>query len=141
MANLLLHDGEYQPGSEIEDRIAALEDRISVLEALARTAKRDAVVALLNMLGDSMRHIASGKMEIPETTIQADDKWTTIKMRLAPKLQQAVDVFLLQGPMKRTQVAAALRMDYSNCTKNVIGVLLRQGLLIENGGVLSLKQL
>jgi hypothetical protein len=69
------------------------------------------------------------------------DKWNSIKQRLAPRMREAVDILLLQGTMKRTQLASALKMDYSNCTKNVVGILLRQGWLIDNGGNLSLKQL
>jgi len=74
-------------------------------------------------------------------TTDAADKWTTIKSRLAPRLREAVDVLLLQGSMKRTQLAAALKMDYSNCTKNVVQVLKSQGWLVESNGNLSLKQL
>jgi hypothetical protein len=48
---------------------------------------------------------------------------------------------MLQGRMRRTQIASALKMDYSNCSKNVIGILVRQGWVVENGGDLSLKQL
>lgn len=68
-------------------------------------------------------------------------KWDAIKQRLAPRMREAVDILLMQGSMKRTQLAAALKMDYSNCTKNVVGVLLRQGWLVDNGGNLSLKEL
>jgi hypothetical protein len=74
-------------------------------------------------------------------TADATDKWTAIKARMAPRLREAIDVLLLQGSMKRTQIASALKMDYSNCTKNVIGVLKAQGWLVENGGNLSLKVL
>lgn len=69
------------------------------------------------------------------------DKWTAIKARMAPRLREAIDVLLLQGSMKRTQIASALKMDYSNCTKNVIGVLKAQGWLVESNGSLSLKSL
>jgi hypothetical protein len=74
-------------------------------------------------------------------TTEATDKWTSIKQRLAPRLREAVDILLLQGSMKRTQLAAALKMDYSNCTKNVVTVLKAQGWLVENNGNLSLKVL
>lgn len=68
-------------------------------------------------------------------------KWDVIKQRLAPRLREAVDILLLQGPMRRTQLASAMKMDYSNCIKNVVGILLRQGLMIENGKELALKNL
>lgn len=70
-----------------------------------------------------------------------EGKWDAIKQRMAPRLREAVDILLLQGSMKRTQLAAALKMDYSNCTKNVVGIMLRQGWLVDNGGNLSLKEL
>jgi hypothetical protein len=74
-------------------------------------------------------------------TTDSADKWTAIKARMAPRLREAIDVLLLQGSMKRTQIASALKMDYSNCTKNVIGVLKAQGWIVEQNGSLSLKQL
>ena len=73
--------------------------------------------------------------------VAGNGKWGAIKSRLAPRLRDAIDILLVQKAMKRTQIASALRMDYSNCTKNVIGPLLRQGLLVESGGQLSLKEL
>jgi hypothetical protein len=74
-------------------------------------------------------------------TTDSADKWTAIKQRMAPRLREAIDLLLLQGSMKRTQIASALKMDYSNCTKNVIGVLKAQGWLVESNGQLSLKVL
>jgi hypothetical protein len=74
-------------------------------------------------------------------TTDSADKWTAIKNRMAPRMREAVDVLLLQGSMKRTQLAAALKMDYSNCNKNVIQILLRQGWMVDNNGNLSLKPL
>jgi hypothetical protein len=75
------------------------------------------------------------------TTSDSSDKWTAIKSRMAPRLREAIDLLLLQGSMKRTQIASALKMDYSNCTKNVISVLKAQGWIVEQNGSLSLKQL
>lgn len=74
-------------------------------------------------------------------TSDSGDKWAAIKNRLAPRLRQAIDILLLQGSLKRTQLASALKMDYSNCVKNVVQILIRQGLVIDNGGNLSLKKL
>src|SRR2546430_5925772 len=42
--------------------------------------------------------------------VGGDQKWEAIKQRLAPRLREAVDILLLQGPMRRTQLAAALKM-------------------------------
>jgi hypothetical protein len=78
----------------------------------------------------------------PERANGSDSgRWDAIKQRLAPRLKEAVDVLILHGSLRRTQLASALKMDYSNCTKNVVGVLKGQGLLEESGGLLSLKKL
>jgi len=131
-----------EPETEIERRVSAIEVRIVDLEAMQDRAQREAVVGLLNLLAQSLRHVASGKFDLATTESAAGpSKWEGIKKRLPPRQAEAIDIFLAQGSLKRTQLAAAMRMDYSNCTKNVIAVLLRQGLLIESGGQLSLKNL
>ena len=144
-----LLEGEYIATNELapadNSRIEELESRVAELEDSIPQIKRDAVVIVLKLLTESLRHVASGKMEIPDVSqpasVQGEARWNAIKSRLAPRLKEAVDILLLQGPMRRTQIAAALKMDYSNCTKNVIGVLLRQGIVIENGGHITLKEL
>lgn len=147
MSQRLLREGgitEYADSDvgQPPERVLELEDRILVLEGQIKNVKRDAVVLLLNILAESMRHIASGKLDIPETVVDSNEgKWGAIKQRLAPRLREAVDLLLTQGGMRRTQIAAALKMDYANCAKNVIGVLIRQGLIEENSGMLSLKKL
>lgn len=138
------HQEYVASGSDLGQRIDILESRIADLEAGRAQVKRDAVVTVLNLLAQSLRHVASGTMDIPDPVIAIDvagSKWEAIKKRLPPRQAEAIDVFLAQGPLKRTQLAAAMRMDYSNCTKNVIAVLVRQGLLIERGGQLSLKEI
>jgi hypothetical protein len=132
--------------AQLNERIGELESRLSDVEADRPAIKREAVVIVLQLLTDSLRHVASAKMKIPdishvENAGGKDARWEAIKNRLAPRLREAVDILLLQGPMKRTQLAAALKMDYSNCTKNVIAVLLRQGIMVENNRELSLKEL
>jgi hypothetical protein len=71
----------------------------------------------------------------------SDSKWDAVKSRLEPRMRGAIDMLLLQGSMGRKQIAAALKMDYSNCAKNVIGPLIRQGWIVESGGKLMLKEL
>lgn len=68
-------------------------------------------------------------------------KWDAIKSKMPPRHRECIDLLLLQGKMRRTQIASALKMDYSNCTKNVIRALLRAGWLVANGNELMLKQL
>lgn len=131
---------------ELCERVEALEERLREFEAIIPKVKRDAVVVVLSLLTDSLRHVASGKMDIPDVSHVAtggtDVRWEAIKARLAPRLKEAVEILLLQGPMRRTELAAALKMKYSNCTKNVIGILVRQGVIVENvARELTLKQL
>lgn len=141
MAQPLL-EGEYEEPistDPLEGRIARLEDKVAEMR---RSVQREAVILLLNVLGQAMRDIAAKKYALDGPTIAADTgKWDAVKSRLAPRLRECIDLLLIQKHMKRTQIAAALKMDYSNCTKNVIAVLLRQGLLEDNGGELSLKDL
>jgi len=139
----LLLNGEYEELPEpdpLEERIARLETKVAELR---QSIQRDSVVLLLNILHQAMRDIAAGKYGIDSTATPTNDgdKWGTVKSRLAPRLRECVDLLLVQRRMKRTQIAAALKLDYSNCTKNVIGALLRQGLLEDNNGELSLKEL
>lgn len=142
-----LLDGEVEYVEPIRldahgERLTYLEDRVASLESQLKQVKRDAVVTLLQMLSDSMRHIASGKMDIPAMAATRDDnKWDAVKQRMPQRHREAIDVLLLSGSLKRTQLAAALKMDYANCAKNVIAILIRQGWLIDSGGNLSLKQL
>lgn len=147
-----LLEGEYQePSDEFLDdgmpiKWAALEARVTRLEAkvaeMRESVQREAVVLLLNVLAQAMRDIAAKKYALDGPTIATDTgKWDAVKSRLAPRLRECIDLLLIQKHMKRTQIAAALKMDYSNCTKNVISVLQRQGLLEDNGGELSLKEL
>lgn len=148
MPQPLLSTGEYVEDEPVIDpfaeRVGELEDRIASLESQLTNVKRDAVVALLTLLSDSMRHIAMGKMDIPDissNTQGGNSKWDVVKQRLQPRQREAVDILLLQGSMKRTQLASAMKMDYANCAKNVVSVLKSAGWIVESGGNLSLKQL
>jgi hypothetical protein len=126
---------------QLRSKIAQLEHRMDSLEGVLDATKRDTVVIVLGLLHQSLKHIASGKFDIMqvETSAQTPSKWEAIKKRLAPRLAEAIDILMLQGPMRRTQLASAMKMDYSNCAKNVIAVMIRQGLIVESGGQLSLK--
>ena len=130
--------------TQLSERLDELEGRIEKLEADRPSIQREAVVIVLKLLTESLRHVVSGKMDLPNVSLSpssGNERWEAIKSRLAPRLREAVDILILQGPMRRTQLAAALKMDYSNCSKNVVGVLLRQGIAIENGGHVTLKTL
>jgi hypothetical protein len=143
MSEQRLLEGDYEETTAFDpmlERIARLEDKVAEMR---QSIQREAVVLLLNVLHLAMRDIAAGKygVDAPVNSPAGADKWQAIKSRLAPRLRECVDLLLIQKHMKRTQIAAAMKMDYSNCTKNVIGALLRQGLLQDNNGELSLKEL
>src|ERR1700685_1561239 len=125
---------EYvEPGSDLGNEVEMLRAQV--------TEMQEDLNMLKNIL---MRQYGAFKASFGDQVIMTTDsadKWTAIKARLAPRLREAVEMLQLQGSMKRTQIASALRMDYSNCTKNVIGVLKAQGWIIENNSSLSLKQL
>jgi hypothetical protein len=131
---MLTGDQEYvEEPSPVDPTIEALHERMDEMQEELDTIK-----------GILMRQYGAFKASFGDQSIvttDAADKWTAIKARMAPRLREAIDVLLLQGSMKRTQIASALKMDYSNCTKNVIGVLKAQGWIVEHGGNLSLKRL
>ena len=135
---------ERQRLDEHGSQLRELEDRVAELESQLRYIEQRAVIALLQLFSTIMQDIAAKKykIEMPSSSSTATgSKWDAIKQRLQPRLRECVDLLLIQGHMKRTQIAAALKMDYSNCIKNVITILMRQGLLVDNGGELSLKEL
>jgi len=147
--NQFLLEGEVDNRDSIIERLRRENERLS--EALQEerlknrgveagiAAFRKQTLPLLNAL--QAAHGLIDRMGINGGPGSDGSKWDLVKQRLSPRLREAVDIFLTQGQMKRTQLASAMRMDYSNCTKNVIAVLLRQGLLVDNGGQLSLKEL
>jgi len=137
-------DGPSRPDpyAEIEGLKEEMEDLRGEMAQVREQAKREAVMMVLNLLSQALRQVASGKVDLSTTAdTPSISRWDAIKQRLQPRLREAVDLLLAQGSMKRTQIAAALKMDYSNCTKNVVGPLLRQGLIVEDGQGLSLKAL
>ncbi len=140
---LLLEGGE--PSHGLSDRVLELEQQVQLLHAELAHTRRDCEKTILKLLSPLYRALrpAFGDSD-PVHGLdggEAQGKWEAIKQRLAPRMREAVDILLMQGSMKRTQLAAALKMDYSNCTKNVVGILLRQGWIVDNGGNLSLKEL
>lgn len=131
---LLTGEQQYvEDPSPVDPAIETLHARVDEMQEELNTIKR-----IL------MRQYGAFKADFGDQVIatsDSGDKWVTIKARMAPRLKEAVNLLLLQGSMKRTQIASALKMDYSNCTKNVIGVLKAQGWVVENNGQLSLKVL
>ena len=136
----LLSDGsqEYvETGSDLGNQIEDLKRQFAgfTLETLKQ------VTDLKSRISRIEHGMAIACGDSPVAISDSSNKWEAIKTRLPPRLREAVDILLLQGSMKRTQLASALKMDYSNCTKNVVTVLKAQGWLIEQNGELSLKPL
>jgi hypothetical protein len=128
------------------ERIGELEDRVEQLEASIPKIKRDAVVALLSLLNDSLRHIASGNMDIPDvsqvpSTGGQESKWAAIKQRHPGNVARAIDILLIQGTMSTDQLRTVLRIGYETCRVNVVNKMVKMGLIIKNGSQFSLKPL
>ncbi len=134
MQPLLSGEQEYiDPGSDAGNDVELLRAQVAEMQEELNLIK-----------GILMRQYGAFKVSFGDqaiVTTDSSDKWAAIKARMAPRLREAIELLLLQGSMKRTQIASALKMDYSNCTKNVIGVLKAQGWVVENNGQLSLKVL
>jgi hypothetical protein len=71
----------------------------------------------------------------------ATSRWELIKQRNPGRIAQAIDVLLLHGTMNTSQLAAAMRMDRSNCGTNVVQKLKSMGLIVKNGNEFSLREL
>lgn len=138
----LLLNGEQEYVEDTPDPMQELRDEVESLRGQLADAQND-----LNSIKSILRgqfaafSRAFGDSPVPVSGSPAEDKWQAIKQRLAPRLKECVDILLIQGPMKRTQIASAMRMGYDNCVKNVIQILLRQGLLMESNGNITLKPL
>jgi len=143
----MLTEGEYE---DVTERYPDTPDQIKML----RQQFQDFADMVQRQIGELRRDVdavtkgvlvtagaLSGKPSAGSGSGDQGSKWEQIKRRLQPRLADAIDVLILQGSMSGTQLAAAMRMDRSNCSKNVVSVLLRQGLIVRNGHELSLKQL
>lgn len=101
------------------DALEQLSQRIEELEVKLSHVKRDAVVMVLNLLAESLRHVASGKMDIPEvqtaTAPQFDPKWELWKQKLGGTTAPArvIQALLEHGPLNRTQLRSAAELGWS----------------------------
>jgi hypothetical protein len=153
-ATPLLLNGKSEPqygeGPDVvtvmRGQINRLERRLDDVEASRDLIKRDAVVIVLNMLAKSLRMVASGELDLDITdgavaVAGVNPRWDAIKRSLPPRLAQAIDVLLTQGPKTNMQLAAAMRMDRTNCNNNVTLKLKQMGLIVKNGNEYSVKDL
>jgi hypothetical protein len=68
-------------------------------------------------------------------------KWDAIKQRNPGRIAQAIDTLLIQGALTTSQLAAAMRMNRSNCANNVVTKMRSMGLLDKTGDSYSLRPL
>lgn len=131
-----LLEGEYEelPKEDAPNDLAELREQVEFLTTQC--------ASLSQQVAQIKRALAAAGGNAPLASVaEAGSKWDLIKQRLAPRLAQAVDVLRAQGPMTNTQLAYALKMNRTNCSNNVSGQLIRQGLVVRNGNELSLKSL
>jgi hypothetical protein len=138
---LLSGQQEYvEPVSDLQNQIDALETRVAELEANQGQVKRDAVLALLNLLAQSLRHVASGQMDIAESVPpqasapQFDPQWQAWKQKLGGNTAPAkvIDALLTHGPLNRTQLRSAAELGWS--TLDAATARLKNLSLIEKSG-------
>jgi DNA-binding transcriptional ArsR family regulator len=122
------HVEEYieTPENKLRERVTELENRVNDLEFSLSGIKRDAVVALLKTLGESLHHVASGKFDLDATVAmtavaapQFDPKWEVWKQKLGPSTAPArvIEAILGHGPLTRTQLRAAGELGWSTLDK------------------------
>lgn len=104
------------------DRVAELERRVVVLEAQQARSKEEAVIAVLNLLGNAMRQVATGQIDLSATVAAPGqgsvtdrmDKWEAVKKRLGNGNEaQLIEVLLACGPRTNTQLKSLLKLAYS----------------------------
>jgi hypothetical protein len=130
----------------VDTNLVDLQNRVTRLEAQLDLVKRDAVVIVLNLLGKSLKHVASGELDLDDVSTSvassaAPSKWDAIKKRLPPSLAEAVSVLALHGSMNNSQLAAALGMARKSCSSNIVPKLKAMGLIVKNGNNFELKEL
>lgn len=127
------------------ERVGELEDRVAALEAKLSQVKRDAVVALLQMLSDSMRHIASGKMDIPDVSanVQAAStgKWDILKAKHAgTHVAAVIESLQIHGRLSTPQLAANIKTSKQNAYNNIVPKMIKMGIVTRQGMYLVLKE-
>jgi len=157
MSQPLLKSGEQEyvaaqlSDQALVDRIEALECRFDELDTYISTIpniKRDAVVTVLALLIEAVRHVASGKMDIPDVTqiagsapdIRLKAAWENWKSKLPGLPARFIDALLLHGPMTQTQLRIAVGCA-AGSVASIVSTLWKAGLIDKNSGRISLKQL
>lgn len=127
----------------LSDRVKELEQRLDQLEAGRAAIKREAVVALLNLLVKSLKHVASGEIDLDEAPVQAttaSGKWQAIVERhKGTRIGQVIEMLMLYGPLNQSQIAANLGIDPSNVSKNIMPDLVARGLVEKVNGKVQLR--
>jgi hypothetical protein len=82
-----------------------------------------------------------GVTEAGASPAGSNSKWAAIKQRNPGRIAEAIDTLLVHGSLNSSQLAAAMHIDRSNCSKNVIPKLVSMGLIRRDGRLLSLKEM
>lgn len=134
--------------SALEARVAELESDVASLRVQLRSVGQDTSKVIYRLLSPLYKALQPIFGELEDagvvntaSTPNKSAAWESVKQRLQPRHREVIDVLLLQGQMARRQISSAIKMDYTNCNKNIIGPLLRQGWLVEVGGKIALKEL
>lgn len=97
---------------------------------------------ILSPLYDGLRLIFGemDAMRVESSPVAGNSKWEAIKARYQGRIAEAIDVLLLHGTMNSSQLAAAMKMDRSNLSKNLLPKLSSMGLITRNGRDISLRE-
>ena len=69
-----------------------------------------------------------------------NSRWDAIKQRNPGRIAEAIDALLIHGPLNVSQMAAVIHIDRSNCSKNVVGKMLRMGIAERDGQKIRLRE-
>lgn len=127
------------------ERLTQLEDDIADLKAKLSQVKRDAVITLLQMLSDSMKHVASGKMDIPEVSTSASSvengKWEILKQKYAgTHIGRAIEALMIHKRLTTVQLAANIKTSKQNAYNNLVPKMIKLGILTRQGTDLVLRE-
>jgi hypothetical protein len=147
---LLNGEVEYVEAQRIDihgERITELEDQVANLNQKLDNVKRDAVLALLQMLSDSMRQIASGKMDIPESVdipAQPPNKMSSAWQKWIDKFGATsskgmfISSLLEHGQLNARQLQVHIGVKSTQAVYNVALGLNKLSLIRKNGEMYTL---
>jgi hypothetical protein len=143
---LLSGEQEYvKDEPSVTDELMHLSDRVAALESRLVHIKREAVITLLQMLSDSMKHVASGKMDIPEVSASTpsaeNGKWEILKQKYAgTHTGRAIEALMIHKRLSTAQLAANIGTSKQNAYNNLVPKMIKLGILTRQGTDLVLRE-